>query len=253
MASPSVTYTFINGSNADATQVNQNFTDLIASLTDGTKDLSINNLSLAGSLSVTGSFSSSLIPVTNALYNLGSSSLGWATVYVGDGTKTVGIVSTGLTVTYTLTLPVSLPTQITNLTISSTGAMATGRPSAPGHAITSGSGSFSTTSAVAVGVTNLSVAYTRLRTGSPIFIELIPDASGTAIIGAGTSSSPAVPVVGIYCNKSGTGVIGVGEIETYAGSANIPYGDPGVVKFVDTTGAAPIAYFLNIRMIIWEL
>lgn len=54
MASPSVTYTFTNGTTSDGPQVSQNFTDLINSLTDGTKDLSISALTCAGTVSLNG-------------------------------------------------------------------------------------------------------------------------------------------------------------------------------------------------------
>jgi len=54
MAGPSVTYTFTNGTVADASQVNQNFTDLINGLTDGTKDLNINALTAAGTATLNG-------------------------------------------------------------------------------------------------------------------------------------------------------------------------------------------------------
>ncbi len=54
MAGPSVTYTFTNGTVADASQVNQNFTDLINGLTDGTKDLNINALTAAGAATFNG-------------------------------------------------------------------------------------------------------------------------------------------------------------------------------------------------------
>jgi hypothetical protein len=48
MANPSVTYTFTNSTTADGTQVSQNFTDLINSMTDGTKSFSIDALTVAG-------------------------------------------------------------------------------------------------------------------------------------------------------------------------------------------------------------
>jgi hypothetical protein len=54
MAFPSVTYTFSNGTSADATQVNQNFTDVINGLSDTTKDLSVSALTAAGAVSLTG-------------------------------------------------------------------------------------------------------------------------------------------------------------------------------------------------------
>lgn len=53
MAYPSVTYTFTNGTTADGTQVSQNFADLVAGLSDGTKDLSVKNIGAAGKITVT--------------------------------------------------------------------------------------------------------------------------------------------------------------------------------------------------------
>jgi hypothetical protein len=54
MANPTVTYTFVNGNVADASQVNQNFTDLINSLTDGSKSLNIDALTAAGAATLNG-------------------------------------------------------------------------------------------------------------------------------------------------------------------------------------------------------
>lgn len=54
MAFPSVTYTFSNSTTADATQVNQNFTDLINGLSDGTKALSVISLAVATNVSIIG-------------------------------------------------------------------------------------------------------------------------------------------------------------------------------------------------------
>lgn len=54
MASPSVTYTFTNGNVADASQVNQNFTDLISSLTDGSKSINIDAITAAGTATLNG-------------------------------------------------------------------------------------------------------------------------------------------------------------------------------------------------------
>lgn len=48
MALPSVTYTFVSGTPSDANQVNTNFLDLVNSLTDGTKSLTVNSVGLNG-------------------------------------------------------------------------------------------------------------------------------------------------------------------------------------------------------------
>lgn len=54
MANPSVTYTFTNGNVADASQVNQNFTDLINSLIDGSKSINIDAATIGGLLTANG-------------------------------------------------------------------------------------------------------------------------------------------------------------------------------------------------------
>ena len=105
MAAPSVTYTFSNLSTADATEVNQNFTDVINGITDGTKDLTINFLTVNGAASfngnvtlgnatgddvtVTGRVASDVIPKTAANNTLGNATLTWQSLYL-DNTTTDG-------------------------------------------------------------------------------------------------------------------------------------------------------------------
>jgi hypothetical protein len=97
MAYPSVTYTFTNGTTASATEVNQNFTDLINGLSDGTKDLSISALTVAGTASLNGAvnignatsddiavngyITTALIPKADDSYDLGTSALAWQDGY----------------------------------------------------------------------------------------------------------------------------------------------------------------------------
>jgi hypothetical protein len=97
MAYPAVTYTFTNGTTASATEVNQNFTDLINGLSDGTKDLSISALTVAGTASLNGAvnignatsddiavngyITTALIPKTDDSYDLGTSALAWQDGY----------------------------------------------------------------------------------------------------------------------------------------------------------------------------
>ncbi len=101
MAFPSYTYIFVNGTTSDATQVNQNFTDILNGITDGSKDLSIAALTCAGTatlngnvnlgnsaaddLSITGSLASSLPIKTNASFDIGSATLGLRKLYLGGG------------------------------------------------------------------------------------------------------------------------------------------------------------------------
>lgn len=122
MTAPSYTYTLTNGTTADASQVQQNFTDVLNGITDGTKDLSLNALACAGTatfngnvaignasgddLTVTASLASSLIPKTTNLYALGSATKGFSALYLGGNSVEVAIVASGSTsADYTLTLP----------------------------------------------------------------------------------------------------------------------------------------------------
>jgi len=131
MPSPSVTYTFSNNATADASQVNQNFTDVINALTDASKDLSIAALTVSGNFSATGStltlgnassdtltvtasLGSHLVPSTDATYDLGSAAIGYRALYLGAGS--------GLTVKIA---PGAVAGDITLTTGTATGTIAT--------------------------------------------------------------------------------------------------------------------------------
>lgn len=121
MANPSVTYTLTNGTTADATQVTQNFTDIINSMTDGTKSFSIDALTCAGSatlngavtlgngtpddITVLGSLAGSIPIKTNNSFDIGSATLGLAGVYLGSAGGFTTRVIGGATSSWTLTLP----------------------------------------------------------------------------------------------------------------------------------------------------
>lgn len=127
MAAVAVTYTFSNSTTADATQVNQNFTDIINGLSDGSKDISVNAVTAAGNLSVsgnttlgnatadditvTGSLASSIPIKTTNTYDFGSSTLGLRALYFGANSQTVNIKgSSTMSATWTMTLPVTAGT-----------------------------------------------------------------------------------------------------------------------------------------------
>lgn len=127
MAFTSVNYTFSNSTTADATQVNQNFTDLVNGLSDGTKDISVNagtfagNVSISGNttlgnasgddVTITGSLASSIPIKTTNSYDIGSSTLGLRAIYFGANSQTVKIQgSSSMSATWTMTLPVSAGT-----------------------------------------------------------------------------------------------------------------------------------------------
>lgn len=124
MASPTITYSFVNGTTADASQVNQNFTDILNGITDGSKDLSINALTLAGALVANGNVTlgngtsddltvgaslASTIPIkTTYSYDFGSSTIGLRALYLGSddsASRTTKIKAGTVGTSYTLTLP----------------------------------------------------------------------------------------------------------------------------------------------------
>jgi hypothetical protein len=120
---PSLTYTLTNGSTADASQVMQNFNDLLNGISDGTKDLAISAITCAGnatfngttttignatsdSLVVTARVGSHLIPSADTTYDLGASTLGWSSLYLGDGdAETARVVSAAHVASRTYTIP----------------------------------------------------------------------------------------------------------------------------------------------------
>lgn len=122
MASPAVTYTFTNATTADGTQVSTNFTDLINGMTDGTKDFSINAITCAGAatlngnvtlgnatgddITIGGSIAASIPVKTNTSFDLGTSTLGMRSIYIGgSSTFTIRILGPTLASSWTLTLP----------------------------------------------------------------------------------------------------------------------------------------------------
>jgi hypothetical protein len=109
MTAPSVTNTFSNGTTADATAVNQNFSDLISAMTDGSKSFSIDALTVAGAatfngavslgnatgddITVTGYVASDILPKNDAQHDLGSASKQWCDLYTKGTTSLDGAVT----------------------------------------------------------------------------------------------------------------------------------------------------------------
>jgi len=141
LAAPSLTYTLTNGTTADASQVMQNFNDLLNGITDGTKDLSINALTCAGTatlnghinlgnssaddLTITASLASTLPIKTTNSYDIGSSTLGLRALYLGANSQTVAIKgSSSMSATWTLTLPTTAGTNGYLLETNGSGAAA---------------------------------------------------------------------------------------------------------------------------------
>jgi len=100
MALPSVTFTFTNGTTADATQINTNYTDLVNSMTDATKSFSIDALTCAGvvtfngavnlgnatsdDLTISASLASSIPIKTAFAFDIGAATLGLRDLYFGS-------------------------------------------------------------------------------------------------------------------------------------------------------------------------
>jgi hypothetical protein len=121
MAAPSYTYTLANSTTADATQVMQDFNDILNGVSDGTKDLNINALTCAGTVTLNGSVTlgnsttddvtfagalESSIPVgTDGLYDIGTTAAGLRYLYLGDGsgdTGRIGVTTLSADRNYTL-------------------------------------------------------------------------------------------------------------------------------------------------------
>jgi hypothetical protein len=119
MTNPSVTYTFSNSTASDAGQVNQNFTDLINAMTDGTKSFSIDALTCGGTVTINGAWSASSTPASNTAVGLVNTSAqsfaGAKTFYDGvifddaAGQSTLNYYKTG-TIAPTLEASTSNPT-----------------------------------------------------------------------------------------------------------------------------------------------
>lgn len=111
MSAPSVTYQFITGTLISEKEHNQNNADLIAALTDGTKDLTIGSLltnnhgTFYGTLSEFGSSNSDTITAnakvdtsikpSSTSINLGSTSFPWRAIYLDNGATDGGAVYFG--------------------------------------------------------------------------------------------------------------------------------------------------------------
>lgn len=120
MAYPSYSYTFTNGGTISAAEVNQNFTDILYGISDGTKDINVLKVTAAGlatlsaavilgtssanDVTFNGSLASTIPVKTTATYNIGDATHGLNGVYLGASTFTT-LLKTGATASYTIELP----------------------------------------------------------------------------------------------------------------------------------------------------
>lgn len=108
MAFPSYTYTLTNGTTANASEVMENFQDILDGVSDGTKDANINALTCAGTATLNGNVvlgnatsdtvtytarvASAINPSASATYALGASSLAWTAITLDNGSTDSGAV-----------------------------------------------------------------------------------------------------------------------------------------------------------------
>lgn len=242
MAFPSYTYIFTNGSTADATQVNQNYTDILNGVTDTTKDLSVSAITAAGNV------------VLNGNVTLGISSSKTIT-FMGQMSSTLGIVannlydigtvtSGGLRALYfssaaaSFTTKVAAQTTVADVTITLPASTGTLRLTTSNHAISSSSGAFvGGAGAGPTDITNLTVSIT--TTGNPIVAILVPDGSGNN----GAIGYEPGGYGNIYLNKGGS-VVANSYIESVHGVTST-YLPPGSVVFYDAPAAGTYTYKLQ--------
>jgi len=85
MAFPSVTNTFIESTTAYASSVNQNFLDVINGVSDGTKDIKVNDVTCQGTLALSNALTSrTILPVAGDTYDLGSAAGAWNNVWLNQ-------------------------------------------------------------------------------------------------------------------------------------------------------------------------
>lgn len=224
MPAPSLTYTLSNGTTADASQVMQNFNDLLNGITDGTKDLSISALTLAGNLTangnttignsssdtltVTASLASNLVPSADGTYSLGSATIGYANLYMSGNSNQVTVKASASTSgDWTFTLPVSGGTNNYLLTTNGSGTSAwTAITNSAWYADGSNAGTLSATTQTIGGAKTFSAAATF---------------SSGLVLGSGSTLSEYVAPTSVAYNASnfttnqGTWTVGSGDQTTY--------------------------------------
>ena len=83
MAYPSITNTFVASTTAQASQVNQNFTDLVNGFSDGTKDANMNDITVNGTFTLNSTMEArTIVPQVDGTYDLGSTTKEWKALYV---------------------------------------------------------------------------------------------------------------------------------------------------------------------------
>jgi len=211
MAAPSLTYSLTNGSTADASQVMQNFNDLLLGYTDGSKDLSISALTCAGTttlnghvnlgnssaddLTVTASLASTLPIKTTNSYDIGSSTLGLRAAYFGANSQTVNIKgSASMSATWTLTLPVTaglsgqIPQTDGNGVLTWVPGMTAVTTKSGNYTVLTTDG-FSTLLVTAAADVTITLPSAASSTGRRLFIKKVDSGTGAVIVDGASSET----------------------------------------------------------------
>lgn len=216
MPAPSLTYTLTNGTTADASQVMQNFNDLLNGVTDGTKDLSISALTCAGTatlnghvnlgnssaddLTITASLAATLPIKTNTSFDIGSSTKGLQYLYMGgSSTFTCRIGVAALAASRNYTIPdagtnVNFILSAGNQTISDTTTFSTAIKLNSSGATASDLDFYATTTAnvghTGVWASTQTVSYRWTRIGNIVTVRF------PQVIAAGNSTAAAITISG---------------------------------------------------------
>lgn len=185
--------------------------------------------SVSGSQIAAGSLTGSQL----ANQTITSTQIANATITTTQLSATAGIVGTQLA-NQTITA-----TQIANATITRT------QEAAVGQQVSTSSGTFSTTSTSAVDVTNLSISIT--TTGRPVYISLVADGSGDAMIKFANTSATATATATVHILRGVTVVasylIGSGVSGGFNSNTTIP---SSAVHMLEVPAAATYTYKVQV-------
>jgi len=94
MGYPVCTNTFVESSTAYATAVNQNFLDVVNGVSDGTKDIRVNDATVQGTLTLSNALTSkTILPSVADTYDLGSAAGAWNNVWMNQLSVETALVS----------------------------------------------------------------------------------------------------------------------------------------------------------------
>jgi hypothetical protein len=199
----------------------------------------------------------------------------------GGSSNAATVSAPSLAASYGLTLPAALPASTLPLVVSSAGVMSAStiataqiadasvtraKMASVGQQISSSSGSFTTTSASYVDVTNLTVSIT--TTGRAVVLELVPDGSGSTSRISVTRAATTTTGLFIAILRGATKIYETDPSLTGASATLGLILPPSIVKMVDPVAAGTYTYkvqalalngpsdtvgFTNCKLVAYEL